>query len=156
LYKAVPSLAKHFDIDEVYMKHEGMNPTLSFKDRGMVSAISWAKHIKAKYVICASTGDTSAAAAAYTAQSDSLKAIVLVPDGQITYEQLSQPIMSGALTLQLSSDFDGCMDVIKELIHKKYPVFLANSMNSFRIEGQKAIAIEILHQLGSPVSTLQV
>ncbi|KPA16010.1 Threonine synthase 1 [Candidatus Magnetomorum sp. HK-1] len=147
LYRAVPSLSKFFDIDEVYLKHEGLNPTLSFKDRGMVSTISWANHIGAKYVICASTGDTSAAAAAYAAQSDYLKAVVLLPKGQITFEQLSQPIMSGALTLQLDSDFDGCMDVIRALVKKKYPIYLANSMNSFRVEGQKAIGIEMLHQL---------
>ncbi|MFC1820704.1 threonine synthase, partial [Thermodesulfobacteriota bacterium] len=147
LYRPTQSLSSFFDIERVYMKHEGLNPTLSFKDRGMVSTISWANHIEAKYVICASSGDTSAAAAAYAAQSGHLKAVVLLPGGQITVEQLSQPIMSGALTLQLDADFDGCMDVIRGLVSKNYPIYLANSMNSFRIEGQKAIGIETLHQL---------
>jgi len=128
------------------LKHEGMNPTLSFKDRGMVAGVSWAHYQGCKIVACASTGDTSAAMAAYAASASNMKGIVLLPHGKISPEQLAQPIASGALTIGIETDFDGCMKLVKELT-KKHNIYLLNSMNSIRIEGQKAIGIETLHQL---------
>ena len=128
------------------LKHEGMNPTLSFKDRGMVAGVSWANHIGCKHVICASTGDTSAAMAAYTGATPNMRGIVLLPNGKISPEQLAQPIASGALTINIETDFDGCMKLVQQLT-EKHKIYLLNSMNSVRIEGQKAIGIETLHQL---------
>ena len=128
------------------LKHEGMNPTLSFKDRGMVSGVSWANHLGCKNVICASTGDTSAAMAAYAGAAPNMKGIVLLPQGKISPEQLAQPIAFGALTVGIETDFDGCMKLVQELT-RKHNIYLLNSMNSVRIEGQKAIGIETLHQL---------
>jgi len=128
------------------LKHEGMNPTLSFKDRGMVAGISWANYLACKHVICASTGDTSAAMAAYAGAAPDMQGIVLLPRGKISPEQLAQPIIHGALTVGIESDFDGCMELVQQLT-KKHTIYLLNSMNSVRIEGQKAIGIETLHQL---------
>ena len=128
------------------LKHEGMNPTLSFKDRGMVSGVSWANHLGCQNVICASTGDTSAAMAAYAGAAPNMKGIVLLPNGKISPEQLAQPISFGALTLGIETDFDGCMKLVQQLT-EKHNIYLLNSMNSVRIEGQKAIGIETLHQL---------
>ena len=128
------------------LKHEGMNPTLSFKDRGMVAGVSWANDMGCKHVICASTGDTSAAMAAYAGASPNMKGIVLLPKGKISSEQLAQPIASGAMTIGIETDFDGCMKLVQELT-EKHSIYLLNSMNSVRIEGQKAIGIETLHQL---------
>ena len=128
------------------LKHEGMNPTLSFKDRGMVSGVSWANHLGCENVICASTGDTSAAMAAYAGAAQNMKGIVLLPNGKISPEQLAQPISFGALTLGIETDFDGCMKLVQQLT-EKHNIYLLNSMNSVRIEGQKAIGIETLHQL---------
>ncbi len=134
------------DFGSLKLKHEGMNPTLSFKDRGMVAGVSWASDLGCRYVICASTGDTSAAMAAYTGASSNMKGIVLLPKGKISSEQLAQPIASGAMTIGIETDFDGCMKLVQKLA-KKHSIYLLNSMNSVRIEGQKAIAIETLHQL---------
>lgn len=131
---------------ELLMKHEGMNPTLSFKDRGMVAGVSWAKHLGCEYVMCASTGDTSASMAAYAARAGGMAGIVLLPKGKISQEQLVQPISYGAVTIGLETDFDGCMKLVQELT-AKHAIYLLNSMNSVRIEGQKAIGIETLHQL---------
>jgi len=128
------------------LKHEGMNPTLSFKDRGMVSGVSWANHLGCENVICASTGDTSAAMAAYAGAAPNMKGIVLLPNGKISPEQLAQPISFGALTVGIETDFDGCMKLVQQLT-EKHNIYLLNSMNSVRIEGQKAIGIETLHQL---------
>jgi len=128
------------------LKHEGMNPTLSFKDRGMVSGVSWANYLGCKVVICASTGDTSAAMAAYAGHAQEMKGIVLLPHGKISQEQLAQPIASGAKTIGIHTDFDGCMELVQDLT-KRHNIYLLNSMNSVRIEGQKAIVIETLHQL---------
>jgi threonine synthase len=145
LYQAGGRIREHIDVDALYLKHEGMNPTLSFKDRGMVAGVSWAKHLGVRRVACASTGDTSAALAAFAAQAG-LQCIVLLPKGKISVEQLSQAISFGATVLELKTDFDGCMRVVKD-ITERCGVYLLNSMNSVRIEGQKAIAIEALHQL---------
>jgi threonine synthase len=132
--------------NSIKLKHEGMNPTLSFKDRGMVSGVSWANHLGCEKVICASTGDTSAAMAAYAGATPNMKGIVLLPKGKISPEQLAQPISFGALTVGVETDFDGCMKLVQQLI-AKHNIYLLNSMNSVRIEGQKAIGIETLHQL---------
>ena len=132
--------------NSIKLKHEGMNPTLSFKDRGMVAGVSWANHIKCKKVICASTGDTSAAMAAYSGYSSSLQGIVILPRGKISHEQLAQAISYGAITVGVDTDFDGCMKLVQDLT-QKHDIYLLNSMNSIRIEGQKAIGIETLHQL---------
>jgi threonine synthase len=134
------------DFGSLKLKHEGMNPTLSFKDRGMVAGVSWANDLGCRHVICASTGDTSAAMAAYAGASPNMKGIVLLPKGKISSEQLAQPITSGAMTIGLETDFDGCMKLVQELT-EKHSIYLLNSINSVRIEGQKAIAIETLHQL---------
>jgi len=128
------------------LKHEGMNPTLSFKDRGMVAGVSWANYLGCENVIGASTGDTSAAMAAYAGSAQNMKGIVLLPKGKISPEQLAQPISFGALTVGIETDFDGCMKLVQELT-EKHNIYLLNSMNSVRIEGQKAIGIETLHQL---------
>ena len=128
------------------LKHEGMNPTLSFKDRGMVAGVSWANYLNCENIICASTGDTSAAMAAYAGATKNIKGIVLLPKGKISPEQLAQPISHGSLTIGIETDFDGCMELVQELT-SKHNIYLLNSMNSIRIEGQKAIGIETLHQL---------
>ena len=130
----------------IKLKHEGLNPTLSFKDRGMVAGVSWANHLGCENVICASTGDTSAAMAAYAAAAPNMKGIVLLPKGKISPEQLAQSISFGALTIGIETDFDGCMNLVQELT-QKHKIYLLNSMNPVRIEGQKAIGIETLHQL---------
>ena len=128
------------------LKHEGLNPTLSFKDRGMVAGVSWANYLGCKHVICASTGDTSAAMAAYAGSMADMQGIVLLPKGKVSPEQLAQAITYGALTVGIECDFDGCMRLVQALT-KKHSIYLLNSMNSVRIEGQKAIGIETLHQL---------
>jgi|TARA_B100001971_G_C18239196_1_gene569558 threonine synthase len=145
LYDVSEEFASDLGI-ELLLKHEGMNPTLSFKDRGMVAGVSWAKNLGCEHVICASTGDTSASMAAYAACAGGMKGIVLLPKGKISQEQLVQPISCGALTIGLETDFDGCMKLVQELT-AKHAIYLLNSMNSVRIEGQKAIGIETLHQL---------
>ena len=134
------------DFGKIKLKHEGMNPTLSFKDRGMVAGVSWANHLGCRKVICASTGDTSAAMAAYAGATPNMKGYVLLPEGMISPEQLAQAITYGALTVGIESDFDGCMKLVQKLT-EKHNIYLLNSMNSVRIEGQKAIGIETLHQL---------
>jgi threonine synthase len=135
-----------YDAEDLHIKLEGENPTLSFKDRGMTAGVSWANYLGVKAVACASTGDTSAAMAAYAANSENLKGIVLMPENKVSFEQLSQPISSGSLTLALQTDFDGCMNLVQKLCGSN-EIYLLNSMNSFRIEGQKAILFEIIQQL---------
>ena len=146
LYRT-PFLSKQFDTKTLYLKHEGENPTLSFKDRGMTAGVSWAHHLGMKLVGCASTGDTSAAMAAYAAQVEGMEGVVFLPDNKVSPEQLSQAISYGAKTLALDTDFDGCMKLVQQ-VSAAHPVYLLNSMNSFRIEGQKAIGLETVHQLG--------
>jgi threonine synthase len=140
------AVQRYLGLDEVYIKHEGENPTLSFKDRGMTAGVSWANHLGARLVACASTGDTSAAMACYAAAAE-IPAAVLLPHEKVSLEQLAQPICYGARVLALATDFDGCMRVVKELTADG-GVYLLNSMNPFRIEGQKAIGVEAVHQLG--------
>ncbi|MDR2704107.1 MAG: threonine synthase, partial [Cellulomonadaceae bacterium] len=131
---------------EVWVKYEGLNPTGSFKDRGMTTAISAAAARGAQAVICASTGNTSASAAAYAVKAG-MKCAVLVPDGKIAMGKLSQAIAHGAVLLQVAGNFDDCLVAARELA-AKYPVELVNSVNPDRIEGQKTAAFEIVDALG--------
>ena len=130
----------------VFVKFEGVNPTGSFKDRGMTLAVSKALERGAKVVICASTGNTSASAAAYAANAG-ITAAVLVPEGKIAMGKLSQAIIHGARLLQVRGNFDDCLRIARELA-AEYPVHLVNSVNNDRIEGQKTAAFEIVDVLG--------
>jgi threonine synthase len=130
----------------VYLKVEGMNPTGSFKDRGMTMAMTAAVAAGAKAVVCASTGNTSASAAAYATQAG-ITCAVLVPDGKISMGKLSQAIAHGAQLLQVNGNFDNCLDVARKL-SEAYPVFLVNSVNPARLEGQKTAAFEVVDTLG--------
>lgn len=131
---------------DVWVKFEGMNPTGSFKDRGMTMAISKAVEHGAQAVICASTGNTSASAAAYAAHAG-IKAVVLVPEGKIAMGKLSQAIAHNAELLQVQGNFDDCLDIARDLA-ANYPVHLVNSVNNDRIEGQKTAAFEVVEVLG--------
>jgi threonine synthase len=131
---------------KVWVKFEGMNPTGSFKDRGMTMAVSKAVEHGAKAVICASTGNTSASAAAYATHAG-ITAAVLVPEGRIAMGKLAQAIAHGAELLQVRGNFDDCLDMARELA-ERYPVHLVNSVNNDRIEGQKTAAFEIVEVLG--------
>ncbi len=131
---------------EVWVKVEGNNPTGSFKDRGMTTAISRAKALRAKAVICASTGNTSASAAAY-ATAAGMTCGVLVPEGRIAMGKLSQAIAHGATLLQVEGNFDDCLTLARKLA-EAYPVELVNSVNPYRIEGQKTAAFEVVDALG--------
>jgi threonine synthase len=131
---------------QVYLKPEGMNPTGSFKDRGMTVAISAAAAKGATHVICASTGNTSASAAAYAARAG-MTCVVLVPDGKIAMGKLSQAVAHGARLLQVDGNFDDCLVAARKL-SEVYPVELVNSINPFRIEGQKTAAFEVCDALG--------
>jgi threonine synthase len=132
-------------VEKVYAKHQGMNPTGSFKDAGMTTALSVAKERGFRWVACASTGNTSAAMAAYAARAG-MRSLVLIPDGKIAWGKLSQALDYGALTCQLRTDFDGCVRVLSEVV-RRAPVYLLNSVNPYRIEGQKTPALEIAEQL---------
>jgi threonine synthase len=132
---------------EVFAKVEGANPTGSFKDRGMTVALTMAVHEGSDAVICASTGNTSAAAAAYAARAG-IKAFVVIPDGKIALGKLAQAMMHGAKVIQITGDFDDGMDIVKS-IPAEAPVTLVNSVNPFRLEGQKTAAFEIVDALGS-------
>ena len=130
---------------DVYLKYEGLNPTGSFKDRGMTLALSKAKENGAKAVICASTGNTSASAAAYAARAG-INCVVLIPQGAIALGKLSQALVHGATVLAVKGNFDEALKLVKE-VSQKYPITLVNSINPFRIEGQKTGAFEICDQL---------
>ena len=131
---------------EVYLKYEGMNPTGSFKDRGMTVAISKAVEAKSVAVLCASTGNTSASASAYAARAG-LRSIVLIPSGAIALGKLSQALIHGARVAAVEANFDACLALAKSLA-RTYPVTLVNSVNPHRIEGQKTCAFEICDALG--------
>jgi len=131
---------------EVYLKYEGLNPTGSFKDRGMTMAISKALEEGSKAVICASTGNTSASAACYSARAG-LKSVVLIPDGSIALGKLSQALIHGAKVIAIKGNFDDALELVKD-IAGKYPITLVNSLNPYRIEGQKTAAFEICDSLG--------
>jgi threonine synthase len=130
----------------VYVKYEGANPTGSFKDRGMTLAISKAVEAKSVAVLCASTGNTSAAASAYAARAG-LRSIVLIPSGQIALGKLSQALIHGARVAAVEANFDACLALVKSLA-KVYPLTIVNSINPYRIEGQKTCAFEICDALG--------
>jgi threonine synthase len=130
----------------LFFKYEGVNPSGSFKDRGMTLAISKAVEADAKAVICASTGNTSASAAAFAAKAG-IAAIVLIPEGRIAKGKLAQAIIHGAKILEIEGNFDDALRIVKLLV-EKYPVSLVNSLNPFRIEGQKTAAFEVCDQLG--------
>jgi threonine synthase len=140
LYR-LPKIGKLLGIDQLYAKHQGMNPTGSFKDTGMTAAMSVARERRFEWVACASTGNTSAAMAAYAARAG-LKSLVLIPEGKIAWGKLSQAMDYGALTCQVKTDFDGCMRVLNEIV-KQEPIYLLNSVNPYRLEGQKTPAFEI-------------
>ena len=140
-------LAKKIGLDaEIYFKFEGCNPTGSFKDRGMTMAVTKAKESGSGAIICASTGNTSASAAAYGAKAG-LKTYVLIPDGYIALGKLSQAMMYGAEIIAIQGNFDRALEVVRE-ISDKYPITLVNSVNPYRIEGQKTGAFEICEALG--------
>jgi threonine synthase len=128
-------------MDQLYAKHQGMNPTGSFKDTGMTAALSVARERGFEWVACASTGNTSAAMAAYAAHAG-LRSLVLIPEGKISWGKLAQAMDYGAVTCQLKTDFDGCVRVLAEIV-RTAPIYLLNSVNPYRLEGQKTPAFEI-------------
>lgn len=127
-------------------KYEGLNPTCSFKDRGMAMAVSMAREEGVEAVICASTGNTSASAAAYAAKAG-MKAYVLVPEGGIALGKLAQAMMHGAVVIEVKGSFDQALEIVKE-VTASYPVKMVNSLNPYRIEGQKTAAFEVCEHLG--------
>ena len=131
---------------QIHLKYDGMNPTGSFKDRGMTLAISMALQEGAEAVICASTGNTSASAAAYAARAG-LKCFVIVPEGNIALGKLAQALICGAKVIAIEGNFDAALETVRE-IADEYPVVLVNSVNPYRIEGQKTAAFEICDKLG--------
>ena len=137
----LPRNAKSLGIDQLYAKHQGMNPTSSFKDTGMTAAMSVARERGFEWVACASTGNTSAAMAAYAARAG-LRSLVLIPEGKIAWGKLSQAMDYGAVTCQLKTDFDGCLQVLTEIV-RTAPIYLLNSVNPYRLEGQKTPAFEL-------------
>lgn len=141
------TLEKQLGCGELYFKLEGCNPTGSFKDRGMVMAISKAVESGSKSVICASTGNTSASAAAYGARFG-LAVVVIVPKGKIALGKFAQAIAYGAKIITISGNFDQALQIVRVLI-EKHPITMVNSLNPFRIEGQKTAAFEIVDDLGN-------
>jgi threonine synthase len=137
--------ARATGVVNLYAKHQGMNPTGSFKDTGMTVAASAARKAGFRWVACASTGNTSASMAAYAARGN-LRSLVLIPEGKISWGKLSQALDYGALTCQLRTDFDGCARILNQLVREK-PIYMLNSVNPYRIEGQKTAAVELLEQL---------
>ena len=141
------NLAKKIGLNaNIYLKFEGCNPTGSFKDRGMTMAVTKAKEEGSGAIICASTGNTSASAAAYGAKAG-LKTFVLIPDGYIALGKLSQAMMYGAEIVAIQGNFDEALECVRE-ISSKYPITLVNSVNPYRIEGQKTGAFEVCDSLG--------
>ena len=141
----LPRCARSAGVQSLQAKHQGMNPTASFKDTGMTTARSFARQEGFRWVACASTGNTSASMAAYAARGG-MRSLVLIPEGKISWGKLSQSLDYGAVTCQLRTDFDGCVRVLNELVKRK-PIYLLNSVNPYRLEGQKTAAIELLEQL---------
>lgn len=137
----LPLAARALGIDALFAKHQGMNPTGSFKDTGMTSALSVARERGFQWVACASTGNTSAAMAAYAARAG-MRSLVLIPQGKIAWGKLSQAMDYGAVTCQLDTDFDGCVRVLTRIVEEA-PIYLLNSVNPYRLEGQKTPAFEL-------------
>jgi threonine synthase len=140
----MPCCAHIAGLQQLYAKHQGMNPTGSFKDTGMTVAASVARQQGFRWVACASTGNTSASMAAYAARGG-MRSLVLIPEGKVSWGKLSQALDYGAVTCQLKTDFDGCMRVLNEVV-QRLPVYLLNSVNPYRLEGQKTAAIELMEQ----------
>ncbi|TDE86618.1 MULTISPECIES: threonine synthase [Deinococcus] len=140
-----PKLSARLGVD-LYLKYEGLNPTGSFKDRGMVMAVAKAVEDGADTIICASTGNTSASAAAYAARSG-LKCIVLIPDGNIALGKLAQAMAYGARIIAINGNFDAALKLVRQ-ISAEHPIALVNSVNPYRLEGQKTAAFEIVDVLG--------
>src|SRR5215210_7786398 len=132
-------------VEQLLLKHEGLNPTGSFKDRGMTVGVTQARRIGASAVACASTGNTAASLAAYAAQAR-LPALVVVPAGQVALGKLAQTLAYGARTLLVRGDFDDCLSLVEEA-SEQLGVYLLNSINPFRLEGQKTAVLEMLQQL---------
>ena len=141
----LPQCARITGVPRLFAKHQGMNPTGSFKDAGMTVAATFARRSGFRWVACASTGNTSASMAAYAARGG-MRSLVLVPEGKISWSKLSQALDYGAVTCQLRTDFDGCLRLLQELVLRA-PVYQLNSINPFRLEGQKTLALELLEQL---------
>jgi threonine synthase len=141
----MPRCARISGVVHLFAKHQGLNPTGSFKDTGMSVAATFAHKAGFRWVACASTGNTSASMAAYAARGN-MRSLVLVPEGKISWSKLSQALDYGAVTCQLRTDFDGCLRLLQELVLRA-PVYQLNSINPFRLEGQKTLAIELLEQL---------
>ncbi|HKQ77120.1 MAG TPA: threonine synthase [Blastocatellia bacterium] len=141
-----PRCAEYAGMNRLSFKHLGMNPTGSFKDLGMTTGITQAKRLGATSVACASTGNTSASMAAYAARAR-MNAFVFIPSGQIALGKLSQALDYGAIVLQIDGDFDDAMRLVREVANKS-PLYLLNSVNPFRLEGQKTIAFELMQQRG--------
>src|SRR6202162_1548606 len=141
----LPQSSRITGVSGLYAKHQGMTPTGSFKDAGMTVAATFARQAGYHWVACASTGNTSASMAAYAARGG-MRSMVLVPEGKISWSKLSQALDYGALTCQLRTDFDGCLRLLQELV-RRAPVYQLNSINPFRLEGQKTLALELLEQL---------
>ncbi len=137
-------LKPHVDI---YIKYEGLNPTGSFKDRGMTMAVTKAVEEGSKAIICASTGNTSAAAAAYAARAG-ITCFVLIPEGKIALGKLAQAMIHGAVVIQIQGNFDAGMDLVKKVANEA-PVTIVNSINPYRLQGQKTAAFEIIEELGA-------
>lgn len=146
-------LSKEWGV-EAYVKYEGANPTGSFKDRGMVMAVAKAKEEGSKSIICASTGNTSAAAAAYGARAG-LRCIVVIPEGKIALGKLAQAVMYGAEIFEIQGNFDNALDIVRK-ISEVEPITLVNSVNPYRIEGQKTAAFEICDVLGQAPDVLAI
>lgn len=144
----VPAIAERIGRQvRVFVKYDGLNPTGSFKDRGMTMAITKAKEAGAKAVICASTGNTSAAAAAY-ARRGGMKAFVLIPDGYVALGKLAQALLYGAEVLAIKGNFDRALEIVRDMA-EHYPITLVNSVNPYRLEGQKTGAFEVVDALGN-------
>jgi len=139
-------LSKWVGLDDLALKHEGENPTGSFKDRGMTVGVTQATQLGARAVACASTGNTSASLAAYGALAG-LPVVIFVPEGKIAFGKLAQALAYGARTLQVKGDFDAAMQLVQQVC-RELDIYLLNSINSFRVEGQKAIVLELLQQRG--------
>lgn len=146
-------LSKELGLD-LHFKYEGLNPTGSFKDRGMVMAVAKAMEEGSKAIMCASTGNTSAAAAAYAARAG-LECIVLIPNNNIALGKLAQAIIYGAKVIAIEGNFDRALEIVRD-ITKNHPITLVNSVNPYRIEGQKTAAFEVVEQLGKAPDYLAI
>ena len=150
---AAPRLSERTGCD-VWLKFEGANPTGSFKDRGMTVAVSAAVEEGAEAVICASTGNTAASAAAYASRAG-LKGAVIVPEGKIATGKLAQALMHGARVVALRGNFDQALKLVRELV-ERHPIALVNSVNDYRVEGQKTAAFEVCDELGEAPDVLAI